>query len=474
MKTLRSIIEYHATNTPNAIAFIDVNETITYAELANRARQFAAGLHLLGIRKGDVVAVQLPNIIEYLIAYFAITWYGGIMTTIYMQYDKKEIETILTDSNAKAFICLSDNTIQVIVLGNTPNVILFNDLASTDPLNSNPYTPIGSDLFLLLYTSGTTSKPKGVLASYDMRLENSRLNADEHKITSNDRLILASSFSHMWSIYSINLGIIIGCSFAIFPKFAPLELVKTIASLKPTIFFGAPAHIAMCFEKGVFNDIKNISLTSVIVSGSSINPNLARKLIDQFPSIKFSQLWGMTETQVGLFTRPNDSIKISSQTVGKPAPDTKFRIVNDELQTKSPFVFSGYLNNEDLNNEIFTEDGWFKTGDLATINENGFFTITGRIKDIINRGGVKYHPGIIEETLNKHPKIQQSAIAPIPDDILGEKACAYIVSNDNITLDEICDYLLLEGIAKMKLPEQLKIIDKMPVGPTNKIIKGNL
>ena len=116
----------------------------------------------------------------------------------------------------------------------------------------------------------------------------------------------------------------------------------------------------------------------------------------------------------------------------------------------------------------------FKTGDLATINENGFFTITGRIKDIINRGGVKYHPGIVEELLNKHPKIQQSAIAPVPDDILGEKACAYIVSNDNITLDEVCNYLLSEGIAKIKLPEQLKIINKMPVGPTNKIIKGNL
>ena len=96
------------------------------------------------------------------------------------------------------------------------------------------------------------------------------------------------------------------------------------------------------------------------------------------------------------------------------------------------------------------------------------------LKDIINRGGVKYHPGIVEELLNKHPKIQQSAIAPVPDDILGEKACAYIVSNDNITLDEVCNYLLSEGIAKIKLPEQLKIIDKMPVGPTNKIIKGNL
>jgi non-ribosomal peptide synthetase component E (peptide arylation enzyme) len=139
-------------------------------------------------------------------------------------------------------------------------------------------------------------------------------------------------------------------------------------------------------------------------------------------------------------------------------------------------VIAGYFNNEDANRLAFTGDGWFRTGDLACRDADGTIHITGREKDIINRGGIKINPTDIEAVIDSHPAVLMSAIAPMPDELLGEKACAYIQlqGGDVVTLDQICGWLNENGIAKMKWPEKLVIVDQMPLTPTRKIIKGAL
>ena len=139
--------------------------------------------------------------------------------------------------------------------------------------------------------------------------------------------------------------------------------------------------------------------------------------------------------------------------------------------------FPGYLRNEEVNAAAFTEDGWFRTGDLATREKDNNFTITGRIKEVINRGGVKFNPRVVEELLDSHPKVLQSALVPMPDEVLGEKACAFVTlapGVSSVTLEELCNYLLGLRIAKTKLPEKLVVIDAMPLTPTRKVIKGKL
>ena len=206
-------------------------------------------------------------------------------------------------------------------------------------------------------------------------------------------------------------------------------------------------------------------------------PALVRYFADRLPGCAVTQLWGMTELQAALYTRPEDGIEAASASAGRPSPGTQVRVSDEgELQVKGPLTFSGYYRNDEANRTAFTADGWFRSGDLAE-QKGKYFAITGRIKDVINRGGVKFNPADVEALLDGHPQILQSAIVPMPDPVLGEKACAFITVKPGAqapTLEDLVQYLLSKDIAKNKLPERLEVIAEMPLTPTRKIIKGRL
>jgi non-ribosomal peptide synthetase component E (peptide arylation enzyme) len=196
----------------------------------------------------------------------------------------------------------------------------------------------------------------------------------------------------------------------------------------------------------------------------------------------------MTETQAALYSRPGDPLEVSANSAGRPSPGTEVRVVDPdgrrcppgeegELQVRGCLLFPGFFNNPAANEAGFTADGWYRTGDLATIDAAGNVAITGRSKDVINRGGVKFNPRDVEDLLDAHPAILQSAIVPMPDPVLGERACAFATLRPGVAepkLEELCDYLLGKGIAKLKLPERLVVVPEMPLTPTRKIIKGRL
>jgi non-ribosomal peptide synthetase component E (peptide arylation enzyme) len=185
----------------------------------------------------------------------------------------------------------------------------------------------------------------------------------------------------------------------------------------------------------------------------------------------------MTELQAGLYTRPEDAPEVSATSSGRPSPGTEARLsAEGELQVRGALLFAGYFENEEANRHAFTADGWFRSGDLAQMDAAGNIAITGRTKDVINRGGVKFNPAEVEMLLDSHPKILHSAIVPMPDKILGEKACAFVAlrSPGDLSLEEVVEYLLAQNIAKNKLPEKLVVVAEMPLTPTRKIIKGKL
>src|SRR3712207_657593 len=156
------------------------------------------------------------------------------------------------------------------------------------------------------------------------------------------------------------------------------------------------------------------------------SPSLIQFFAEKLPGCAVTQLWGMTELQAGLYTRPGDPFEMSATTAGRASPGTEGRLAEDgELQVRGPLLFSGYLKNAADTRSAFTADGWFRSGDLAEVRD-GYFAITGRSKDVINRGGVKFNPADVEMLLDSHPKIMQSAIVAMPDPVLGEKACAFV------------------------------------------------
>jgi acyl-coenzyme A synthetase/AMP-(fatty) acid ligase len=269
----------------------------------------------------------------------------------------------------------------------------------------------------------------------------------------------------------------VGACTVLLPAFKPDDLAATVQRQEPTALWTAPAHVAACRAAGVFDRCDWSSLELAIVSGSMAPPALVHYFAEKLPGCAVTQLWGMTELQAGLYTRPGDPFEMSATTAGRPSPGTEARLSEDgELEVRGPLLFSGYLRNDEATRAAFTPDGWFRTGDLAEARGE-YFAITGRCKDIINRGGVKFNPADVEMLLDSHPKILQSAIVPMPDPVLGEKACAFITlrkPDERVELSEVLEYLLAKDIAKNKLPEKLVVLSEMPLTPTRKIIKGKL
>ena len=478
----------------------------TYAELAARVERFASGLHALGLGRGDVISVQLPNVPEFIVAYLAIARIGAVMSTAHMPYRAAESRTLLAHSRARAFICLSEakdyapaaaalamrpglpGLEHVIALGGpVEGTVSYASLTASKGALPDDVASAPADPFLLLYTSGTSASPKAVPLTYQAMLGNARLGAPEHRITAADTVLSAPPYTHLFGLYSFHLALATGASNLLLPAFTPPDLAQAIATGRPTVLFTGPAHLAALQKSGLLDGMDLSSLRLIICSGSACPPELARAVAAKLPNGRFTQLWGMTETQAGLYTRPDDPLEVSATTAGRRSPGTEARVVaadgtplppgeEGEFQVRGGLMFPGYFDNEEANASAFSDDGWFRTGDLAVVDAAGNVRITGRSKDVINRGGVKYNPRDVEDLLDAHPAVMQSAIVPMPDSIVGEKACCFIVPRPGNapSLEELCAYLLERGIAKYKLPERLETVAEMPLTPTRKIIKSRL
>jgi len=460
--TLPRWLARHARERPDASALAFSGNVLSWKQLETRVLKAAQGLRQKGVKQGDVVAVQLPNVPEFIVAHLAISRIGAVLCTLHMPYRGAEIEAILGHSGAKLFL-------------NSASLVA--DLEKNDFLEDSYPRPDPRDPFLLLYTSGTTASPKAVPHPYRTMLGNSRLGAAEHGITAKDRILCPAPFSHLYGLYSLHCAWAVGACTVLLPAFKPDDLSSLIQNQKPTALWTAPAHVAACRAAVLFDRHDWSSLRLAIVSGSMAPPELIRFFASRLPHCAVTQLWGMTELQAGLYSRPGDPLEVSATSAGRPSPGTEIRISPEgELQVRGPLLFSAYLDNQAENEKAFTPDGWFRSGDLAEFHGENI-AITGRTKDLINRGGVKFNPADVELLLASHPKILQSAMVPMPDPILGEKACVFVtlkIPTEKVTLEELVDYLLQKNIAKNKLPERLVVIPEMPLTPTRKIIKGRL
>jgi len=461
--TLPRWLARHAKERPDQQAVAFPGGGLTWKALQARVLKAAQGMKTRGVSRGDVVAVQLPNVPEFIVAYLAIARLRAVMCTLHMPYRGAEIEAILGHSCARLFL---------------DSVGAVTELEDAHPLTPEHPEPDPEDPFLLLYTSGTTASPKGVPHPYRTVLSNARLGAKEHRLAAADRILSPAPFSHLYGLYSLHCAWALGACSVLLPAFRPEDLASVVQNERPTALWTAPAHVAACRAAGLFNNYDWSSLRLAIISGSTAPPALVKEFAAAVPQCAVTQLWGMTELQAGLYTRPGDPLEWSATSAGRPSPGAEVRLSGEgEIQVRGPLLFSGYFNNPAEDKTAFTHDGWFRSGDLGERFEGGNIAITGRIKDIINRGGVKFNPVDVEKLLDSHPKIMQSAIVPMPDPVLGEKACAFITLRGEAaapSLQELCDFLSSRNIAKNKLPERLVVIPEMPLTPTRKIIKGRL
>ncbi|HEY7241781.1 MAG TPA: class I adenylate-forming enzyme family protein [Burkholderiales bacterium] len=472
--TLSRWLARHVQERPDAPALVFHDVVCSWKDLEKRVRSAAAGLRARGVGAGDVVALQLPNTPEFVISYLALARLGAVTCTLHMPYRGAEVHSLMRHSAARLAICLPQSKDMFEGRG-----IAFSEIGEEngEPLGSDRDETGPSDPFLLLYTSGTTAAPKGVVHPYRTMLGNGRISAPEHGLHEESRVLCAAPLSHLYGLYSLHCAWAVGASTLLLPAFKPDDLGAIVETQRPSALWTAPAHVAACRAAGAFDRYDWSSLDLAIVSGSIAPPSLVRYFAEKVPRCVVTQLWGMTELQAGLYTRPRDPFDMSAMSAGRPSPGTEVRLsTQGELEVRGPSLFSGYLNDQTETQRAFTADGWFRTGDLGEARGE-YFAITGRSKDLINRGGVKINPADVEMLLDSHPKVLQSALVPMPDPVLGEKACAFICLRNPAhpaSLMELVDYLLEKGIAKNKLPERLVIVGEMPLTPTRKIIKSRL
>jgi len=317
-------------------------------------------------------------------------------------------------------------------------------------------------------------------------LANNRLCAPLYGLTADDVFLSGAPFTHAFGICVINFALMAGGTQLLMPLFTPPALAETIESGRPSQLFVAPAHVAACLRSGALDGRDLSSVRRATISGSACPPEVAAALDARLDGV-VGQMWGMTECFMGLVTPFDAAPEIRHATLGRPTPAVEMRLMSDsgepaaigedgEIEIRGASVVPGYFGNDEANRQSFSHDGWFRTGDLAAADANGNFRITGRVKDVINRGGIKINPTDVETLIDGHPSVAQSAIVAMPDPVLGEKGCVFVVPVDGATptLDDVLGYLAECGVAKFKWPERLEIVDAMPMTPTRKIIKSEL
>jgi cyclohexanecarboxylate-CoA ligase len=478
---------------------------LSYAAFGADVASFAAGLAERGIRRGDVVVVHLPNVPEFLIAWLAINAIGAVMQTVHMPYGVRELEHLIAHGGAKAAIALAHakdrspageiaslrNRVPalqlVISVGDDINTVNFSKLLERGRDKRPPARANADDPFLLLYTSGTTSSPKGVSVTFNHFLSNARLCAAEFGVRPDDRILCLAPYTHLYGLYALELGFAVGATACLLDFFTPAGFVETLKRTKPTVLIAGPAHIAPCLQQKLFAELDLSALRFAVLSGSTVPATLSAAFEELLPHGRVVQAWGMTELQFGACSRPSDSRTVRFETIGRATPGTELRVADSEdrvlprgeigeLQLRGCSLFSDYLRNPDVSRVAFSPDGWFRTGDLASMDEEGNVLLRGRTKELINRGGVKFNPIDMEIAIAGHPSVTQVAIAPMPDEVLGKRASCFVVLKNGASLsfDELKAFLAERKFAKFAWPEQLAIVPDMPVTPTRKVMKAEL
>ena len=415
-ETLRDWTDRAAGSNPDRAAILCGQDKVSYGELKDRAAALADGLWQLGLRRGDVVALQLPNELVYLVSYLAIAAIGAVVQTVpaasrapelagYMDHSKARAiissETGADAADLNSIVALSRNsdTLEWVISTRAPcqDAILLDQVVKSGTGSPHPVKPVGADVLLLLYTAGTTSSPKAVPLTNHMVLGNARMTAEDLEFGEDDVIVSVVPLSHHLGLMGFHLALAAGGTTVLCPEFSTAGLAGLVAAHGVSGLILAPGHVIALLKDDTFDWRKLSPLKRVIISGGLCLPDSLRALGGKLESARLVQMWSMTEVLCGAFTRPNDLLDTAATTAGGPARGLELRILTTageacgpgregELQVRGSSVIPGYLDNPIANGESFTEDGWFRTGDAASLDRNGNLRLAGRIRDRLSRG----------------------------------------------------------------------------------------
>ncbi len=463
-----------------------------YAEVHGEVAWAAGTLDAWGLEKGDRVALYLENAPSFLVAYLAVLWLGGVVAPVNTRYREGELRHMLQDSSARLVVTDAAGLEHVRNVSlETPGLervlelsgnleadqAAWRSLADASPLPTpHPLTP--SDLAVIGYTSGATGRSKGAMLSHGNFVSNSLAVTKAWRWTENDHLLLALPLFHM---HGLGVGfhgtLLQGSSLTLHRSFEAEDVYRAMLTGRVTMFFGVPTMYKRLLEVARERGERPRGMR-LLVSGSAPLLPQTHKEVEAALGLRILERYGMTETVMNL-GNPYEGERRAG-TVGMPFEGVELRVADPatgerlppgqtgELQLRGPNVTKGYWNRPDATAEAFTEDGWFKTGDLGFVDGDGYTTLTGRAKELIISGGFNVYPLEVEEVIAEVPGVREVAVLGLPDPDLGEKVVAVVVGEAEA--EAILAHCKAR-IASFKKPREVRYVEALPKNALGKVQK---
>jgi long-chain acyl-CoA synthetase len=489
---LASTVTESAANDPAAIAVRLGEQELTYAELDERSARLAALLREKGLEQGDRVGVMLPNVLEFPISYYGVLRAGGVVVPMNVLLKRREIAFYLEDSGAKLLLAwhgfgdeardgAADAGVELIAVEPASFAEL---LGSHEPDTELAATEEG-DTAVILYTSGTTGKPKGAELTHLNLHRNAQIASETTcEVKRGDIALGALPLFHSFGqTVSMNASMRVGATLTLLPKFDPGEALEIMQRDGVTHFYGVPTMYGALLHHPGREDFATSSLRICITGGASMPVEVLRGFEDAF-ECELLEGYGLSETSpVASTNHPGRPRKPGS--IGTPLREVEMKVVDEddnempqgevgEIVIRGHNVMKGYWQRPDATEEAM-RGGWFHSGDMARVDEDGYFFIVDRKKDMIIRGGYNVYPREVEEVLYEHPKVREAAVLGVPHEQWGEEIGAAVVlhEGEELSPEEVSGYVK-ERIAAYKYPRLVWFMDDLPKGPTGKILKREI
>lgn len=504
---------------PDKELVFDPNQgRFTYRQVADQVERLAMGLRQMGLGPEDIVVLQLPNWLPFIVFHLAITAVGAVTVNVPIIYRERELRALLDLTKAKAVILPraygNDDFLPIaetlkkeypsleklFLVGGDPTVLPA-EMIGYENFMETPWerqgdveelkglVPAPEELTVLGFTSGTTGELKGAMLSSDtLRAWNMGL-VDRYGLNENDRIFAGSPLGHAVAFgHCLRMTFTLGASIVLLDRWDAGRALQLITSEKCTFIAGATPFLMDLVYHPELSAHDNLpSLRLFLCGGATVPEQLLEDTRNALPHTFVTPLWGMTECG-GVTTCPFDAPDEKIRTTdGSPCGSMELKIVDPsgqavgpgmdgELMTRGSMCALGYYNRPKLTEESFLPDGYFRTGDQAYMDEDGYIKITGRIKDLVIRGGINISPVEIENVLHFHPNVINAAIIGTPDPRLGERVCAFVVleAGTSLSLEEVQKWMEEAGVAKPKWPERIVSVPELPMTPSGKIQKFKL
>lgn len=522
-KLLEQVVSEHRDEL--AVKYIDRDYCRSWAEFNDEVDRAAKGFLAIGVKKGDHVAIWATNVPEWLITLFACAKIGAVLVTVNTNYKVFELEYLLRQSDAKVLVTINGtkhsdyveiinelcptlknqqpNKLDFPMLPFLKSIIIANDnppagmmafnslFEAGESISDEEYNEVKEaqhfhDVVNMQYTSGTTGFPKGVMLTHYNIVNNGKSIGDCMKFTHEDKLCIPVPFFHCFGlVLAVMACITHSTSMVPLESYRPIEFLRALEEEECTAIHGVPTMFIAALEHKDFKKFKFPRLRTGIMAGSPCPVKVMQQVVNDMGMTEICITYGQTEASPATtMTNTDDSLELRVATVGRSMPFVETKIIDPETgETLGPNqqgefcargynIMKGYYKMEDATAQAIDKDGWLHSGDLAIVDEKGYYKITGRIKDMIIRGGENIYPKELEEFLYTSPKVKDVQVIGVPSEQYGEEvmACIILKENETMTSDEV-KALVASSMARHKVPSYVEFVDSFPMTASGKIQK---